>query len=106
MSLDTPALVQERLADIEADLAVRQLDFEQAALDHFRSKREKEKARAEAFLSAEGTVAERTAIADKETALIGMEHEARWEALKGVIRILDTRAAVGMAILKSQGRAG
>lgn len=106
MSLDTPAVVQECLADIENDLAVRQLDFEPAALDHFRSKREKEKARADAFLRAEGTVAERSAIAEQKTALIGMDHEARWEALKGVVRVLDTRAAVGMAILKSQGRAG
>jgi hypothetical protein len=106
VSLDTPAVVQERLADIENDLAVRQLAFEQAALDHFRSKREKEKARADAFLRAEGTVAERTAIAESETALIGMDHEGRWEGLKGVVRVLDTRAAVGMAILKSHGRAG
>lgn len=106
MSLDTPAVVQERLADIENDLAARQIDFEQAALDHFRSKREKEKARADAFLGAEGTVAERTAIAESETALIGMEHEGRWEGLKGVVRVLDTRAAIGMSLLRSHGRAG
>jgi hypothetical protein len=104
MSLDTPALVQSRLQEIEADPAGRQLDFEQASLDHFRSKREKEKARAESFLKAEGTVAERTAIAEQATALIGMEHEARWEALRGVVRVLDTRAAIGMSILRSQGR--
>lgn len=106
MSLDTPAIVQTRLQEIDTDLAVRQLDFETAALDHFRSKREKEKARADAFLRAEGTVAERTAIAESKTALIGMEHEARWEALRGVVRVLDTRAAIGMSLLRSYGRAG
>jgi hypothetical protein len=103
--LDTPAVVQTRPQEIDTDLAVRQLEFEEASLNHWRSKREKEKARADAFLRAEGTVAERTAKAEQQTALIGMEEEGRWEALKGVVRVLDTRAAIGMSILRSQGRA-
>ena len=37
---------------------------------------------------------------------LGREHEAKYESQRAVVRVLDTRAAIGMAILKSQGRAG
>jgi hypothetical protein len=103
-ALTTPGAIQARLEEIERDLAERQKAYEEAALAYWKSKRDKEKLRAETFLEAEGTVAVRTAQADRATAHIGMEDEARWEALKGVTRTLDTRAAIGMALLKSQGR--
>lgn len=102
--LTHPGAVQARLNEIETDLADRQNEYEHAALEYFGAKRLKEKARAEAFLKAEGTVAERSAKADRETALMGMEDEARYEGLKGVVRVLDTRAAIGMSILRAQGR--
>jgi hypothetical protein len=105
-TLTHPGAVQARLEEIEWDLAVRQQQYEEAALAYWKSKRDKEKLRAESFLEAEGTVAERTARAERATAHIGMEDEARWEALKGVTRTLDTRAAIGMALLKAQGRGG
>lgn len=104
MTLTSPGAVQARLDEIETDLAMRQNEFEQAALEHFGSKRLKEKAKAEAFLSAEGTVAERSAKADVAAALIGMDDEAKYEGLKGVVRLLDTRAAIGMSLLRAQGR--
>lgn len=85
-------------------MAEKQNDLEAAALDHWRSRRDKERSRAEAFLEAEGTVATRSAKADRLTALMGMEEEARWEGLKAVMRTLDTRAAIGMSLLRSQGR--
>jgi hypothetical protein len=48
----------------------------------------------------------RTAKAEVATAHIGVEDEARWEGLKAVVRVLDTRAAIGMSLLRSHGRAG
>lgn len=104
MTLSHPAAVQERLEAIDQALAVHQNEYEEAAQAHFLARRLKEKTRAEEFMKAEGTVAERSAKADQETALMGVEEEGRWEGLRGVVKVLDTRAAIGMAILKAQGR--
>ncbi len=104
MSLADPASVMRRLAEIEGELALRQNAWEEAAQAHFLAKREKEKRRGEAFLSAEGTVAERTAIADQATAVIGNVEEAAYEAQKSVVRVLETRANIGMSLLRAQGR--
>jgi hypothetical protein len=106
VTLDNPGAVVGRLQAIEDDLAVRQNTLESAALAWFRAKRDKEHARAVAFLSASGTVAERNAIADRATALDGKLEEAEWESVRAVVRVLETRATIGMALLKSQGRIG
>ncbi|MGH2869322.1 MAG: hypothetical protein ACRDNK_17390, partial [Solirubrobacteraceae bacterium] len=82
-----------RLAEIENDLAVRQNVLESAGMAWFRAKRDREKARATAFLSADGTVAERSAVADEKTAIDGRDEEAEWEAIKAVVRVLETRAS-------------
>jgi len=103
--LSAPQLVMARLTAIEEDLAVRQNALESAARHWVIAKREREHARAVAFLSADGTVAERNALADQATALDGREAEAEWEALRAVVRVLDTRASIGQSILKAQGRA-
>ena len=103
--LSHPAGVMARLADIENDLAARQNTLERAGMAWFRAKRDKEKARAVAFLSAEGTVAERTALAESQTALDGKNEEAEWEALRAVVRVLETRASIGQSLLRAQGRA-
>lgn len=97
--------VMERLEAIDQDLAIRQAALESAALAWFRQKREKERARAIAFISAEGTVAVRSAIADRDTSMIGVAEEAEWEALRAVVRVLETRATIGQSLLRSQGRA-
>lgn len=94
----------DRLAEIENDLADRQNALESAALRWFRAKRDREHDRAVAFLNAEGTVAERSAVSERETALDGKDEEAEWEALRAVVRVMDTRATIGMALLKAQGR--
>jgi hypothetical protein len=99
-----PGLVLRRLEEIEHDLATRQNVYEAAALAWFRAKRDKERARAIEFMKATGTVAERNAVADRETALMGVEAEAEYEALRAVIRVLETRASVAQSVLKSQGR--
>jgi hypothetical protein len=109
MTLSNPAAVQERLEAIEADLAIAQNELEDVAMEHFTAKRNKEKARATRFIEAndgERSVAERTAIAERDTALDGVEAEARYEALRSKVRVLDTRAAIGMSILRAQSRAG
>jgi hypothetical protein len=104
-ALDTPNAVITRLEQIEQDLAIRQNALESAALSWFREKRDKEHAWAVEFLTTEGTVAERKARADKATAFQGKDSEAEYESLRAVVRVLDTRATIGMAILKAQGRA-
>lgn len=104
--LSAPQLVMARLEAIEQDLAARQAALEAAARAWFMAKRQREHDRAVAFLSADGaTVAERNALADQATALDGREAEAEWEALRAVVRVLDTRASIGQSILKAQGRA-
>lgn len=104
MTFSTSGAVLRRLEQIEADLAERQNFFEDAAMEWFKAKRDKERARADAFLRAVGTVAERNAEADRETALMGVEAEAQYEAMKAVTRVLETRASIGQSILRSQAR--
>lgn len=103
-TLSSPAEVEARLEDIDGKLDEKQNDYESAAYLHFKTKREKEKLKAIAFLQAEGTVAERSAIADRETAEHGIESEAEYEALKVGVRTLEARATIAQSILKSQGR--
>jgi hypothetical protein len=87
------AQVMATLDEIQRDLALRQNLLEQAARDWYLAKREKEHKRAVTFLSTEGSVAERKLA------------EAEYEALRGVVRVMETRANIGMAILKAHGRA-
>jgi hypothetical protein len=103
-ALDAPAPVIARLEEIADDLARRQNVYEAAARAWYVAKRDKEHRRAIEFLKATGTVAERNAIADRETSLDGKEAEAEYEALKAVVRVLETRASIGQSILRSQGR--
>ena len=101
MAADT---LTARLAEIENDLAIRQATLESAGMAWFKAKRDKEHDHAVAFLAAEGSVAQRNAVANEQTATDGKNEEAEWEAVKAVVRVLETRANIGMAILKAQGR--
>lgn len=103
-ALSSPSEVLARLEMIEQDLAIRQNSLEAAAFAWFRAKRDREKAHAVAFLAATGTVAERSAKADRETAVMGSLEEAEYEAVKAVVRVLETRASIGQSVLRSQGR--
>jgi hypothetical protein len=105
MSLSTPQQVMERLQGIEQELADSTNELEQAAYGWFRKKRDKEHDEAVAFMSAEGTDTKRRMVAKRETSHIGMEEEALYEALRARVRTLETRATIGMALLKTQGRA-
>lgn len=102
VDLTSPQAVLNRLAEIEKDLADRQNVLESAATRWYRAKRDKEKHHAEVFLRADGTVAERNALADLECACDGREDEAEYEAIRAVVRVLETRASIGQSILKAQ----
>jgi hypothetical protein len=104
--LSTPQQVQERLEQIDRDLAERQNSLEAAALEWFRAKREREREYAQAYIEATGTVDERKSRAIQASYLTGLEAEARYEALKAVVRVLDTRGAIGMSLLRAQTRGG
>jgi hypothetical protein len=99
------AQVMATLDQIQQDLALRQNLLEQAARNWYLAKREKEHKRAVAFLTAEGSVASRTAEADVQTALDGREAEAEYESLKAVVRVMETRATICQSLLKAQAHA-
>lgn len=104
MSLSSPALVQERLEEIDTQLATALNGMEDAALKWFRCKRDREVAKADAYAAAPGPATERKVMAEAAAAEVGVEEEAHWEARKLVVRLLESRANVGMSILKAQGR--
>jgi hypothetical protein len=100
----TAQTVLERLEAIETDLSERERDLEQAALDWFKAKRDVEHDYAVAYLAADGTVDERKSKARRVIEGKGRDEEARYESLRAVVRVLETRANIGMALLKAQGR--
>lgn len=103
-TLQHPGAVMARLLEIENDLAIRQNELEEAGLEWFKAKREREKKAAEAFIEAVGTDGQRRAQATAATAEIGVQAEAAWEAGKKVVDVLTTRAGIGQSLLKAQGR--
>jgi hypothetical protein len=105
----TPAQIIERLEAIERDLAERQGEFERVSEDWARAKREKELAWARAYTLAgrdnKTPVTDKKAAAIEASELIGLDAEARYTGLNKVIEVLGTRSMIGMALLKSHGRA-
>jgi hypothetical protein len=96
-----------RLEQIDQDLALRQNELEAAAMEFFKAKRDKEQEWAHAYLSSKArTIPERKAEADLATADVGRDEEAAYEALRAVVRVLETRASIGQSILRAQGRVG
>jgi ribosomal protein S11 len=93
-----------RLESIDSDLALRQNELEDAASAWFRLKRDRERDEATAFMAAVGPVEQRRQEAKLAACHIGAAEEGAWEGKKAVVRVLETRANIGMAILKSQGR--
>lgn len=104
----SPAQIMARLEEIERDLAERQNEYEKVAEGWTRAKREKELAWARAYTLATGTthVTDKKAAAIEASELIGLDAEARYTALKGVVDILTTRATIGQSLLKAHGRIG
>lgn len=106
MTLDSPAVVQQRLEEIDEQLAFAVMHLEQTALAWFRARRDREVEEARAYASATGPATERKVVAVAAGAQIGVAEEAAWEARKLLVRVLESRANVGMSILKAQGRVG
>lgn len=100
----SPAQIMQRLEDIEADLAERQNEYAEVSEAWTRSKRDKEKAWADAYMGASGQVTDRKAAAIQASAEVGLEDEAKYVGLKGVVEVLNTRAMIGMGLLKAHGR--
>lgn len=103
-----PQAIQQRLEDIEQDLANRQLAYEAAARTWFAAQREIGRAKAVALLGSDASsVTEKKAHGDLAAYDVeGAASEAEYEALRAVVKVLETRATIGMALLKSHGRIG
>ncbi len=112
MTHSTPVAVIERLASIEEDLANRLREYETAAGDRARLIRDWEKRLAIMRAKGKGSDADSRkqaafALAAEQDDLYEKltDAESRYEALRVVVRVLETRSAIGMSILKAQGRA-
>lgn len=100
----TPEQIITRLEGIEQDLADRQAPLGEAAEAWTRAKREKEKAWADAYMTATGEVTTRKAAAIQASEDIGIDAEAEYVGLSKACGVMETRAMIGMALLKSHGR--
>lgn len=110
MSLE-PHQIITRLEGIESDLADRQADGEQAALDFYRTKRDFELEYAIKFMNATGTVTERklkaTRAMENEQVYADLKkHEGAYESWKAALRTLETRASIGQSLLRAQREQG
>ena len=101
----TPAQIEQRLEAIDRDLALRQNLYEAAAERYHRAIREREHRHAVEYMGASGNSTDRREHARRESALIGIDAEAEFEGLRAAIKVLETRAMIGMSLLKSAGRA-
>lgn len=106
-----PSPVIGRLEELEQDLGSRQNELETAARDKARLIRDWEKRLAIARLAAKGSDAESrkaqaliTAIESDGGELYEQltDAESRYEALKAVTRVIETRLSVGQSILRAQ----
>lgn len=99
----------ERLEEIEQDLGEVGPDLHEAGEAWTRAKREQAKAWATAYMDA-GNGKASTPVTDKKAAgilaseHIGVEAEARYIGLSKRADVLQTRAMIGMALLKSYDR--
>lgn len=110
-TLQHPGAVLNALEQIEKSLAEQQNDYEQAASDRATLVRKWEKRLALCRLKAKGNDAD----ARKAAALVMaidqddlyerlMDAEGRFEGCRASIKVSETRAMIGLGILRSQGR--
>ena len=107
--MDHPAGIMARLVAIEGDLATRQNSYESAASGWYTAKRDIEREVARAVVNADlgGTVTERKAQGALDAYDVeGAASEAEYEALKAVVRVLETRATICQSLLRAHGRIG
>ncbi len=105
MSFSAPAGLHQTLEGIEQDLATRQNAYEDAARKWFAKQGEIAKERAISYRKATGNSTDRRAAADEEHGEDGAIEQAEYEALRAVVKVLESRATICMSLLKSQGRA-
>lgn len=101
-----PLNLQERLEAIEQDLAVRQNAWEAAARAWFIASGSVTKDRAIAYRTADGGSTEKREAANEQHGADSTVEQAEYEALRAVVKVLETRATICMSLLKSQGRYG
>ena len=106
----TYAQVKERLEEIEADLAERQVEYEAVAEARLRQVREWEYVWAKVYAATDkdAKVDDRKydtllTIAVKNPGLRQewIDAEARYDALKAAIKVLESRASIGQSLLRS-----
>lgn len=108
----SPAAVMQRLAEIENDLGERQHEYDTAAGDSARLVREWEYRLAKAQANAKGPDANArkaqafVAAASQEDGLFDRlkEAEGSFAAARAAVKVLETRAIIGLGILKGLGR--
>lgn len=103
--------ITSRLEAIESDLDARQSKGEQAAESFFRAKRDFELEFAKKYMNAKGSPTERKQAAtfamEKDPAYFALlESEGAYEGWRAALRTLETRATIGMSLLKSQRELG
>ena len=110
-TMQHPGAVVAALEEIDRNLALQQNDYEAAASDRAKLVRRWEKRLAICLLKAKGG----DAAARKASALIAaiemdglyeelMDAEGRFEGARASIKVSETRAMIGLGILRSQGR--
>jgi hypothetical protein len=103
-TLNHPAGIEERLDEIDGILAVHINELESAALDWFRQRRARAQEWARVYVQTDGPAHVRKTQADSESLEIGLDEEARYEAKRQALRALETRANIGMSLLRAQSR--
>ena len=103
--------VLQRLEEIEQTLALRQEEWEATAAAVAVAKRDYEREEAAAFLKAEGPVEERKRKALEAVIESGyfetyITAEAAESGARRVVKLLDLRSTIGMALLKAMQREG
>ena len=106
--------ITERLEEIEKDLGERQEPYSLAAEAHVRTNREIELRMARVKLATKAdTQTEKKDKALDAIAAAGdglyerhVDAEAEFEGARAAIKVLETRATIGMALLKSQREMG
>lgn len=106
IDLSTPSSTEQTLAEIENDLAIRQNLYEAAARNWFTKQGKITKDRAIAYRAAQGGSTEKKEAANEQHGEDGAVEQAEYEALRAVVKVLETRSTIGMSLLKSQGRTG
>jgi hypothetical protein len=108
----SPAAIMARLSEIEIDLGTRQPEFEQAADDRARLLRDWEYRLAIYQKKATGSSAEMrkahalvAAIEQDDLHARLADAEARYDALRSVVKVLEDRSTIGMSLLRSHSRA-